>query len=165
MLKLEGRSRGCRLEAALANGSSAACVPGSAALPPNMIMTALRAGPAPGILAQIFINLSRSDVRRDGDLIRLRIIFLPEKSCPFVAGRPSVALLCWIYDWQCLLWMYYEARIFSLLTVIVLIMLHWMLSSAHRTTRVRSRGRRHLGCSEAFPPCRLPCTKLLTFLF
>lgn len=45
-----------------------------------MIMTAVRASPAPGILAQIFINLSRSDVRRDGDLIRLRIIFFCGKS-------------------------------------------------------------------------------------
>lgn len=49
----------------------------------NMIMTALRANPAPGILAQIFINLSRSDVRRDGDLIRLRIIFFAGKVMPF----------------------------------------------------------------------------------
>lgn len=46
----------------------------------NMIMTVLRASPAPGVLAQIFINLSRSDVRRDGDLIRLRIIFFCGRS-------------------------------------------------------------------------------------
>lgn len=70
-----------------------ACVPSRPPVAANMIMTVLRANPAPGILAQIFINLSRSDVRRDGDLIRLRIIFLREKSCPFVATRPSLALL------------------------------------------------------------------------
>lgn len=61
-----------------------ACVPSRppvrAPVAANMIMTAVRASPAPGILAQIFINLSRSDVRRDGDLIRLRIIFFCGKS-------------------------------------------------------------------------------------
>lgn len=57
-----------------------ACVPSRAPVVANMIMTAVRANPAPGILAQIFINLSRSDVRRDGDLIRLRIIFFCGKS-------------------------------------------------------------------------------------
>lgn len=57
-----------------------ACVPSRAPVVANMIMTAVRASPTPGILAQIFINLSRSDVRRDGDLIRLRIIFFCGKS-------------------------------------------------------------------------------------
>lgn len=141
------RACGCRHRACPAGHRSA-----------NIIMTALRAIPAPGIHAQTFINLSRSDVRRDGDLIRLRIIFLREKSCPFVASRPPVAARTFVAEFmtdslrpECI-----TIACFLRRPATVAFYRGCRMSRTTRAAGLSAAGAILAGALAAISPCRLP---------